>query len=81
MPSKTRGGKELPTSSTLDSPSVLSQLATPPLHTSNIAMSHTVGTSPTIDDIHDDASSLHNTSVPLGELLDAHIAKAKETEI
>ena len=41
-------------------------------------MSHTVGTSPTIDDINDDAST---TTVPLGELLDAHIAKAKEIEI
>ena len=30
FPSKTRGGKELPSSSALDSPSVLSKLATPP---------------------------------------------------
>ena len=30
FPSKTRGGKELPSSSTLDSPSVISKLATPP---------------------------------------------------
>ena len=29
-PSKTRGGKELPSSSALDSPSVVSKLATPP---------------------------------------------------
>ena len=29
-PSKTRGGKELPSSSALDSPSVISKLATPP---------------------------------------------------
>ena len=28
-PSKTRGGKELPSSSALDSPSVISKLATP----------------------------------------------------
>jgi hypothetical protein len=30
VPSKTRGGKELPSSSALDSPSILSKLATPP---------------------------------------------------
>ena len=30
VPSKMRGGKELPSSSALDSPSVLSKLATPP---------------------------------------------------
>ena len=30
IPSKTRGGKELPSSSALNSPSVLSKLATPP---------------------------------------------------
>ena len=30
FPSKTRGGKELPSSSALDSPSVMSKLATPP---------------------------------------------------
>ena len=30
IPSKMRGGKELPSSSALDSPSVLSKLATPP---------------------------------------------------
>ena len=29
-PSKMRGGKELPSSSALDSPSVMSKLATPP---------------------------------------------------
>ena len=30
FPSKTRGGKEVPSSSALDSPSILSKLATPP---------------------------------------------------
>ena len=30
MPSKTKGGKELPTWSMLDSPTVLSRLVTPP---------------------------------------------------
>ena len=30
FPSKTRGGKELPSSSALDSPSIICKLATPP---------------------------------------------------
>ena len=38
FPSKTRGGKELPSSSALDSPSVISKLATPP-HAINPDMS------------------------------------------
>ena len=38
FPSKTRGGKELPSSSALDSPSVMSRLATPP-HAINPDMS------------------------------------------
>ena len=80
MPSKTTGGKELPTSSTLDSPSVLSQLGTPPPHTLHDDISHTIGTASAIDDTCDDASTLFDTTVPLGELLDAHMAKAKETE-
>ena len=37
-PSKTRGGKELPFSSALDSPSVMSKLATPPPHAINSDM-------------------------------------------
>ena len=42
-PSTTRGGKELPSSSTLDSPSVLSKLATPkPATAMNPDMSHVI---------------------------------------
>ena len=41
-PSTTRGGKELPSSSTLDSPSVLSKLATPKPATTIIAVATTV---------------------------------------
>ena len=40
-PSKTRGGKELPSSSALDSPSVLSKLATP-THAIDSDMSHVI---------------------------------------
>ena len=80
MHSERREGKELPTSSTLNSPSVLSQLATPPPRTLQTHMSHAVGTDFAIDDTYDDASTLLHNIVPLGELLDSHIAKAKETE-
>ena len=40
-PSKTRGGKELPSSSDLDSSSVISKLATPP-HAINSDMSQVI---------------------------------------
>ena len=41
VPSKTRGGKELPSSSALDSPSVVSKLATPP-HAINLDISQVI---------------------------------------
>jgi hypothetical protein len=41
FPSKTRGGKELPSSSALDSPSVISKLATPE-HAINFDMSQVI---------------------------------------
>jgi hypothetical protein len=45
-------------------------------------MSQVIDTAFAIDDTHNDASTmLDNTTVPLGELVDAHIAKAKEIEI
>ena len=52
-PSTTRGGKELPSSSALDSPSVLSKLATPkPVSAINSDMSHV---------IDDATSAMHDT--------------------
>ena len=50
-PSTTRGGKELPSSSALDSPSVLSKLATP-THDIDSDRSHV---------IDDATSALHDT--------------------
>ena len=42
-PSTTRGGKELPSSSAVDYPSVISKLATPkPVTTMNSDMSHVI---------------------------------------
>ena len=69
-PSTTRGGKELPSSSALDSPSVISKLATPkPATAMNSDMSQVIDdASSTMNDAYDDASTLlDNDDVPLGE--------------
>ena len=71
-PSTTRGGKELPSSSALDSPSVLSKLATPK-HASaiNSDMSHVVDDATSaMHGTYDDNTSMLDTTVPLGEFLD-----------
>ena len=75
-----RGGKELPSSSALDSPSVLSRLATPPpvIHSD---MSQVIDdTTSAMNDTYDDASTMLDNVVPLGEFLTEQIAKAKEIE-
>jgi hypothetical protein len=68
-PSTTRGGKELPSSSALDSPSILSKLAiTTPAIDSD--MSHVIDdATSTMNDAYD-ATTLLDKTVPLGELLD-----------
>ena len=54
FPSKTRGGNELPSSSALDSPSVMSKLATPP-HAINSDMSQVIDdATSTVNDAYDD---------------------------
>jgi hypothetical protein len=80
VPSKMRGGKELPSHSALDSPSVLRRLATPP-PTIHSDMSQVIDDATSaINETYDDASTLLDDTVPLGEFLDEQIAKAKETE-
>ena len=80
FPSKMRGGKELPSSCVLDSPSVLSKLATPP-HAINPVMSQVIDDATSaMNDIYDDASTLLDDYVSLGEFLDEQIAKAKDIE-
>ena len=80
VPSKTRGGKELPSSSALDSPSVLSKLATPPPVITSDAMSHDIDDATSaLNDTHDDASPVLEP-VPLGEFLDSQLARAREFE-
>ena len=82
-PSTTRGGKELPSSSALDSPSVLIKLATPkPATAMNSDMSHVVDdATSTMHDTYDENTSVLDTTVPLGEYLDEQLARVRENEI
>ena len=81
FPSTTRGGKELPSSSALDSPSVLSKLATPTpaIHSD---MSHVIDDATSaLHDAYDETTSMLDTTVPLGEFLDEQLARIRENEI
>ena len=78
-PSTTRGGKELPSSSALDSPSVLSKLATP-THASAIRsdMSHVIDDATSaMHDTYDETTSRPDTTVPLSDFLDEQLARAR----
>ena len=83
LPSTTRGGKELPSSSALDSPSVLSKLATPkPASAINSDVSHVIDDATyAMHDTYDETTSMLDTTVPLGEFLDEQLARARENEI
>ena len=83
LPSTTRGGKELPSSSALDSPSVLSKLATPkPATAMNSDMSHVIyDATSTMHDTYDETTSMLDTTVPLGEYLDEQLSRVRENEI
>ena len=78
-----RGGKELPSSSALDSPSVMSKLATPkPASAINSDMSHVIDdASSTMHDTYDETTSVLDTTLPLGEFLDEQVARVRENEI
>ena len=82
-PSTTRGGKELPSSSALDSPFVLSKLATPkPASALDSDMSHVIDDATSaMHDTYDETTSMLDTTVPLGEFLDEQLARARENEI
>ena len=81
-PSTTRGGKELPSSSTLDSPSVMSKLATPtPASAIRSDMSHVIDDATSaMHDTYDETTSMLDTTVPLSEFLYEHLARARENE-
>ena len=79
-PSTTRGGKELPSSSALDSPSVMSKLATPkPASAIRSNMSHVIDDATSA--MHDETTSVCDTTLPLGEFLDEQFARDRENEI
>ena len=79
FPSTTRGGKELPSSSALDSPSVLSKLATPkPATAMNSDMSHVIDDATSA--MHDETTSVRDTTLPLGEFLDEQLARVRGNE-
>ena len=82
-PSTTRGGKDLPSSSALDSPSVMSKLATPkPATAINSDMSHVIDDATSaMHDTCDETASMLDTTLPLGEFLDEQFARARENEI
>ena len=80
-PSSTRGGKKLPSSSALDSPSVMSKFATTPHSISDMSQIIDDATS-TMDDAYDDASTLlANDDVPLGDFLDKQIARVIQHDV
>ena len=83
LPSTTRGGKELPSSSALDSPSVLSKLATPKTATvMNSDMSRVIDdVTSAMHDTYDETTSMLDTIVPLGEFLDEQLARVRGNEI
>ena len=82
-PSTTRGGKELPSSSALDSPSVISKLATPkPATAMNSDMSHVIDDATSaLHDTYDETTYMLDNNVPLGEFLDEQLTRARENEI
>ena len=82
-PSTTRGGKELPSSSALDSPSVMSKLATPtPASAIRSDMSHVIDDATSaMHDTYDETASMPDTTVPLSEFLDEQIARVIQHDV
>ena len=80
-PSTTRGGKQLPSSSALDSPFVLSKLVTPTpaIHSD---MSHVIDDATSaMHDTYDETTSMLDNTMPLDEFLDEQLARVRENEI
>ena len=82
-PSTTRGGNELPSSSALDSPSVMSKLATrKPASAIHSDMSHVIDDATSaIHDTYDETTSMLDTTMPLGEFLDEQLPRAERLKI
>ena len=83
FPSTTRGGKELPSSFALDSPSILSKLVTPkPTPPIDSDMSHVIDDATSaMHDTYDETTSMLDNTEPLGEFLDEQLARVRENEI
>src|SRR3954466_12613274 len=79
LPSTTRRGTVLNTSATLDSPSVISKLVTPPPHT-HATHTATTAESKTAFDAHDVTSTVFDASGSLGPFIDATMASLGNTE-
>ena len=77
-PSTTREGKELPSSSALDSPYVLSKLVTP-TPAINFDMSHVIDdATSSMHDTYDETTSMLDTTVPL---LDEQLARVRDMKL
>ena len=76
-PLTTRGGKELSSSSALDSPSVMSKLATPkPASAIRSDMLHVIDDATSaLHDTYDETTYMLDNTVPLGEFLDERISR------
>ena len=80
LPSTTRGAKELPSSSAVDSPFVISRLATPkPTTAMNSDMSHVIDDATSA--MHDETTSVRDTTLSLGEFLYEQLARFRGNEI
>src|SRR4051812_7431919 len=79
LPSTTRRGTVLNTSTALDSPSVISKLVTPLPHT-HATHNATTDESKTAFDTHDVTSTMLDASGSLGPFLDATMASLGNTE-
>ena len=80
-PSTTRGGKELPSSSALDSPSIMSKCATTiPVIDSDMPLVIDDATL-AMHDAYDETTSMLDNTMPLGEFLDEQLARVRENEI
>ena len=78
---KTRGGKELPSSFAVDSPYVISRPATPP-HVINSDMLQVIDDATSaMNATHDDANTLLDDDVPLGDFLDEQIPRVRQHDI
>ena len=73
----------MPSSSALDSPSIISRLATPkPATAMNSDMSHVIDDATSaMRDTYDETTYMLDTTVPLGEYLDEQLARVRENEI